>query len=258
MQKLRKSCILHQQEYTTLLVTCPYFKRQWEAPVCWVWCLWDQAALGLAAVQHSLTPEPDKSHFPDREADARPQPLDFVVLPGVTVVAFPSQNRRIPAWQGLEGPSVGHPAQPPAQAGSPRAGCTAPRPGGAGISPEKETPQPPWIPLLDSQYNPVDAHKGAGSAVAQGGEAATSRVPSPTSLPLSISPNSAAGVCFPWGRFSPRLLAGWCRQRCVPSPCSSSWCLCLLLCDRDGTDIPYGHRTSPKNRDTEKFLRSSV
>jgi len=51
---------------------------------------------------------------------------------------------RITAWQGLAGPSVGHPAQPPAQAGSPRAGCTAPRPGGAGISPEKETPQPPW------------------------------------------------------------------------------------------------------------------
>ena len=38
----------------------------------------------------------------------------------------------------------GPPAQPLAQAGSPRAGCTAPRPGGAGISPEKETPQPPW------------------------------------------------------------------------------------------------------------------
>jgi len=37
----------------------------------------------------------------------------------------------------------GHPAQPPAQAGSPRAGGTAPRPGGSGISPEKETPQPP-------------------------------------------------------------------------------------------------------------------
>jgi len=38
----------------------------------------------------------------------------------------------------------GPPAQPPAQAGSPTAGCAAPRPGGAGISPEKETPQPPW------------------------------------------------------------------------------------------------------------------
>jgi len=35
-------------------------------------------------------------------------------------------------------------SNPPAEGGSPRAGCTAPRPGGAGISPEKETPQPPW------------------------------------------------------------------------------------------------------------------
>jgi len=47
-------------------------------------------------------------------------------------------------WSGLVGTSVGHPAQPPGEAGSPRAGCTAPRPGGAGISPEKETPQPLW------------------------------------------------------------------------------------------------------------------
>ena len=28
--------------------------------------------------------------------------------------------------------------------GSPRAGCTGPRPGGSWISPEKEIPQPPW------------------------------------------------------------------------------------------------------------------
>ena len=28
---------------------------------------------------------------------------------------------------------MGHPAQPPAQAGSPRAGCKGPRPGGSGI-----------------------------------------------------------------------------------------------------------------------------
>ena len=56
------------------------------------------------------------------------------------IVAF----HRMTEWWGLEGTSVGHPVQPPAQAGSPTAGCTAPRPGGAGISPEKETPQPPW------------------------------------------------------------------------------------------------------------------
>jgi len=53
-------------------------------------------------------------------------------------------DNRITECSGLEGTSVGHPVQPPAQAGSPRAGCTAPCPGGAGIFPEKETPQPPW------------------------------------------------------------------------------------------------------------------
>jgi len=42
-----------------------------------------------------------------------------------------SQNHRITEWSGLKGTSVGHPAQPPAEAGSPRAGCTAPRPGGS-------------------------------------------------------------------------------------------------------------------------------
>ena len=45
---------------------------------------------------------------------------------------------------GWEGPLWVTQPKPPAQAGSPRAGCTAARPGGAGISPEKETPQPPW------------------------------------------------------------------------------------------------------------------
>jgi len=40
-------------------------------------------------------------------------------------------DHRIPARYGLEGTSVGHPAQPPAKAGSPRAGCTGPCPGGS-------------------------------------------------------------------------------------------------------------------------------
>ena len=53
-------------------------------------------------------------------------------------------NHRITECSGLAGRSVGHPAQTPAQAGSPRAGCTGPWPGGVWISPEKETTQPPW------------------------------------------------------------------------------------------------------------------
>jgi len=69
---------------------------------------------------------------------------DVKGAPGSTAGRAVSQNHRITECSGLEGTSVGHPVQPPAQAGSPRAGCTGPRPGGAGISPEKETPQPPW------------------------------------------------------------------------------------------------------------------
>ena len=39
-----------------------------------------------------------------------------------------SQNHRM---VGLEGTSVGHPVPPPAEAGSPTAGCTGPCPGGS-------------------------------------------------------------------------------------------------------------------------------
>jgi len=35
-------------------------------------------------------------------------------------------------------------SNPPVEAGSPTAGCTGPCPGGSSISPEQETPQPPW------------------------------------------------------------------------------------------------------------------
>ena len=49
-----------------------------------------------------------------------------------------SQNHRITEWWGLEGTSVGHPVQPPAEAGLPTVGCRGPCPGGSGISPEKE------------------------------------------------------------------------------------------------------------------------
>ena len=39
---------------------------------------------------------------------------------------------------------MGHLVQPPRRSRSPTAGCTGPCPGGSWISPEKETPQPPW------------------------------------------------------------------------------------------------------------------
>ena len=111
----------------------------------------------------------------------------------VTIFLFHvSLQGRITAWSGLEGTSVGHPVQPPAQAGSPRAGCTGPCPGGFWISPEKETPQPPW--------------------------AAWARAPSPSegrsSSSCSAGTSSASeGDCFLWsGLCGPRhsTSAGWC------------------------------------------------
>ena len=50
-----------------------------------------------------------------------------------------SQNGR-----GWKGPLWVISSNSPAEAGSPTAGCTGPCPGGSWISPEKETPQPPW------------------------------------------------------------------------------------------------------------------
>jgi len=63
----------------------------------------------------------------------------FSVRMQLSCTTTESQNGR-----GWKGPLWVTQSNPPAQAGSPRAGCTAPRPGRAGISPEKETPQPPW------------------------------------------------------------------------------------------------------------------
>ncbi|KFR14664.1 Sterol regulatory element-binding protein cleavage-activating protein, partial [Opisthocomus hoazin] len=52
-------------------------------------------------------------------------------------------DSRIPECWGLEGPSGGHPAQPPAQAGSPTAGCTALRPDGASVGQSRGGGDPP-------------------------------------------------------------------------------------------------------------------
>ena len=55
-------------------------------------------------------------------------------------------RHRITEWWGLEGTSVCPPAQPPAQAGSPRAGCTAPRPGGLEYLQRRRLPSPSGQP----------------------------------------------------------------------------------------------------------------
>jgi len=79
------------------------------------------------------------------ETEAVPQGDD------VSCVACPSKLCCFPdavGWsqnhRGWKGPLWVILSNPPGEAGSPTVGCTGPCPGGSGISPEKETPQPPW------------------------------------------------------------------------------------------------------------------
>jgi len=107
-------------------------------------------------------------------------------------------SHRIPAWSGLTGPSVGHPAQPPAQAGSPRAGCTTPHPGRAGISPEKETVSTafvgdvtfPWLVVGCSKLPRVPAAGGVQRCEPRGASVAPSE-PQPCGEPSSALPSNA-------------------------------------------------------------------
>ena len=61
-----------------------------------------------------------------------------------TVSRNPAQATVSQCGRSWKGPLWVIQSNPPAQAGSPRAGCTRPHPGGSAISPEKETLQPPW------------------------------------------------------------------------------------------------------------------
>ena len=76
------------------------------------------------------------------------------------------ETRQNPSMFGVGRDLCGHPAQPPAEAGSPRAGCTGPCPGGSGISPEKETPQPPWAGLCQTRQNKIQTRINSSEAFA--------------------------------------------------------------------------------------------
>jgi len=93
--------------------------------------------LGSPRVLFALHPAPKAGSTFRPSAQARSHRLLCSTHP------LPSaEHHRITESQhgwGLAGPSVDPQAQPPAEAGSPRAGCTVPRPGGSGTSPE-ETP----------------------------------------------------------------------------------------------------------------------
>ena len=78
-------------------------------------------------------------------------PLSTLVVRGV-------KNHRITESQngrGWKGPLWITQSNPPAEVGSPTAGCIGPCPGGSWISPEKETPQPPWA-ACSSALSPAE------------------------------------------------------------------------------------------------------
>ena len=131
----------------------------------------------------------------------------------------------------------GPPAQPPAQAGSPRAGCTAPRSGGAGISPEKETPQPPW------------AAWARAPAPSEGGSSSSSSSGTP-SHPAGRSQQSAPGSPTPKSPLSPdqavRVSAAAKPQpRAFPCPGAVSSCHVQGLGEASKRERRVGFGTAP-------------
>jgi len=71
-----------------------------------------------------------------------------------------SQNHRMVGVG--KGPLWVTQSNPPAEAGSPTAGCRGPCPGGSGISPEKETPPAPWA-ACSSAPSPSEGRSSSSS-----------------------------------------------------------------------------------------------
>ena len=80
-------------------------------------------------------PEPTQPREGQQHLNVPPdsflQPRDRLLCSQAGVGSGDGPNHRITECWGLEGTSGGHPAQPPAEAGSPTVGCRGPCPGGA-------------------------------------------------------------------------------------------------------------------------------
>ena len=93
-------------------------------------------------------------------------------------------------------------SNPPAKAGSPRAGCTGPCPGGSGISPEKETPQPPWAACSRAPSpSMMDEHLRTLHVEKQGANTSWSEYlcKSPLALPCAWNWAAPPGFRVFWG-----------------------------------------------------------
>ena len=109
---------------------------------------WDTASVG-APVEPSLSPGArlaGPSFYSSRDpAEPRPARRGEEGSRGKAETSKAGGDHRITQnSRGWKGPLWVTQSNPPAEAGSPTASCTGPCPGGSGISPEKETPQPLW------------------------------------------------------------------------------------------------------------------
>jgi len=121
---------------------------------------------------------------------------------------------------------VGHPAQPPAQAGSPRAGCTGPRPGGSGISQRQAsgTARSPIcgiiIQILKKLERGVSQPSPAFAAVVSRGHSAAAL--------LSITGLRGAGLCYS------RAIINTANKTCPAAPGSAGQGSAARLIPREG------------------------
>jgi len=73
-----------------------------------------------------------KGQTKHQELDPSPRENPYAALEGLRALSADAFHR-ITEWSGLEGTSVGHLVQPPAEAGSPTVGCRGPCPGGSSV-----------------------------------------------------------------------------------------------------------------------------
>ena len=103
------------------------------------------------------------------------------------IPAQPLQHHRITEWLGLQGP-LGPSAPAPAPAGTPRAGCPGPHPGGSGRSPRRR-PHSLWAACASAP----SLHSTEGLLVFRGNLLCSSLCPWP--LVLALDTLEADSIC---------------------------------------------------------------
>ena len=142
---------------------------------------------------------------------------DLQPLPLFKMAVLCSQNHRFTEWSGLEGTSVGHLVQPPC-----RSRVTGPCPGGSWISPEKETPQPPWA-ACSSAPSPSEWRSSSSSSASLCACCALSCRWAPLKRVWPHPPDTHPWDIYTYllGPFAAFSSSGW--TRCTPGSHWPSW-----------------------------------